>query len=193
MKKLTIQAFHRTELYGKNARKTIQKGYVPGVLYGGSKEKNIHFYLHAIDLQPLNYDPYFIDLQVEKETYPCILQAKQVHPVSDIPIHIDLLRTTKDSTIIMEIPVKITGKSIGELKGGLLIKKIRKLKIQALPENMPEIITLDVSHLDLGQSIQVKETPTDNFIICNAATSLVVTIDIPRALRSKQDQEEGKK
>ncbi len=190
MKKLTIRAYDRTALGGKHARKIIRKGYVPGVLYGGNptEDSNTHFYLAALDIKPLRYEPFFIDLHINDKTHPCILQSKQVHPVSEIPIHVDLLRMEENKPITMEIPVRLVGKSVGVAKGGLLVKRIRKLRVQALPKNMPEKVILDVSKLDLGQSVQVKATPTEHFIIRNAPTSLVATIEIPRALRSKKNQ-----
>jgi large subunit ribosomal protein L25 len=187
MKTHTITAQKRTELGTQKSRQLIRESLVPGVLYGGKKiGKNVvHFFLKAIDIRSIDREPCFIDLLLEKETIRCILQAQQFHPVSGIPIHVDLLAIADDQNITMRIPVKLIGNSVGVSKGGLLIKKIRKMHVKALPSKMPEHIEVDVSHLDLGKTVKVSEVTTKEYAICNQPSSLVAAIEIPRALRSK--------
>ena len=194
MKKLTIQAYERKEFKKKSARKLVSQGYLPGVLYGGKGKENttFAFFIKALDIAPLNYEAFFITLVLNAKEYPCILQAKQIRPVSGIPMHIDCLRMFDDQPITMRIPLHLVGNAVGVGKGGLLEKKIRWLKVRGLPKDMPEKIEADVSNLDLGQSLQVKDIVVKAYKICNPANSLVAFIKIPRALRSKAGQEKTK-
>jgi large subunit ribosomal protein L25 len=75
---------------------------------------------------------------------------------------------------------------VGVAKGGKLIQKLRKVKISALPANLPDFVTIDVSELDLGKTVKVSSIPTDNYTILNPPSVPVVTIEIPRALKNQK-------
>lgn len=92
----------------------------------------------------------------------------------------------------MDIPTAFVGKAIGVAKGGVLSKKQRKLPISAYPNNMPSIVDIDVSHLDLGQIVRVHQIPIENYTILALPNTPVASIEIPRALRSAASKEEKK-
>ena len=190
MEILSIVGEERKEFGGKKNRALVRQGKVPGVLYGKQAEKNmvVHFQVEAIDLIPLRFAPYFIMLKVKNETYRCILQDKQTHPVSDITTHIDLLMISDDKPILMDIPLQLVGKSAGEKEGGMLVKKLRKLKISALPGNMPSVIRFDVSELRLGKTAKIRALKPENYSILNHSGLPLASVEIPRALRSKAGQ-----
>ena len=189
MKKIVLEG-HRRENLGENTSKKLRKNaYVPGVLYGGAK--NFHFAVGMGQLKTLVYTPdaYFIDLKVDGKVHSCILQDLQVHPVSEMILHMDLLEINAKKTIKMEIPVKLKGNAPGVLAGGLIVKKLRKLTIKALPIDMPSHIDVVIDQLELGAILKVNKAPKGAYEIVNAPQAPIVTIEIPRALRSEQGAE----
>ena len=189
MKKIVLEG-HRRENLGENTSKKLRKNaYVPGVLYGGAK--NLHFAVGMGQLKTLVYTPdaYFIDLKVDGKVHSCILQDLQFHPVSEMMLHMDLLEIDAKKTIKMEIPVKLKGNAPGVLAGGLIVKKLRKLTIKALPADMPSHIDVAIDQLELGGILKVKKAPKGAYEIVNSPEAPIVTIEIPRALRSQQGAE----
>ncbi len=191
MKILEITAQKRTKLGGSTSRAFRRESLVPGVLYGkkGKAVVSIHFLMQAIDLESLKYEPCFIQLKIEGESFRCILQEKQVHPVSGMPIHVDFLAISDEQLITMGIPLHLIEKSIGEKKGGVLLQKIRRLKIRALASDMPDKIEVSIANLELGKTMQVKEIETTGYAILNSPLSPIAAVEIPRALRSKSNNE----
>lgn len=189
MREIEIIGFKRANLGKSEANKLRNQGQVPGVLYGG--EKQVHFYAPAIQFRPALYSPEacFIMLNVEGETYRAIIQESQWHPVSENLLHIDLMELHIGKPIKMDVPVKTIGNSPGVANGGTLIIKNRKLKVLALPKNMPENIIIDISQLGIGKAIKVASIKTDNFEILTSPLVTVVNIAVPRVLRGKSEEE----
>lgn len=190
MKTLTIEAQPRTKLGTKAAKQLVQESSIPCVLYGNYQQQNIsvNCYVNAIDVEPLTKEPYFVHLKIGSKRYPCMLQQKQRHPVGDHITHIDFLAIFEDKPITMHIPLKLVGKSKGEEKGGILIQKIRTLKIKALPKEMPSSVSLDIADMDLGETLKANKIIPGNYAILTPSGVPVAAIEIPRALRSSQDK-----
>ena len=186
MKNVEIIGYERANLGKTEARELRLNGNVPCVLYGGDKQ--IHFSTPMYLFRELVYTPEaaFVKVSVGGQTYDAIIQDVQFHPVSDVILHADFLQLFEDKPVKMEIPVKTIGTSPGVMAGGKLNTKLRKVKVKALPKNMPEYIELNISKLELGKSARVSEVKTGDFEILNAPATPVVTIEIPRSLRSKQ-------
>ena len=108
---------------------------------------------------------HFIDLNIEGTHHKCILKDVQFHPVSDMILHVDFYKLNEDKKVTMNIPVVLHGNALGVQKGGLLSVKTRKVKITALPKDMPECINIDITDLDLDKVIRVKDIPCNNFVI----------------------------
>ncbi len=89
-----------------------------------------------------------------------ILQDIQVHPVSDKILHIDFFELKDDKEIIMEVPVKISGTSPGVLLGGVLNLNQRRLKVKALPKNLPDFVEANISELQMGNKLYVTKLAT---------------------------------
>jgi large subunit ribosomal protein L25 len=186
MKSVEIVGFKRANL-GKTASKDLrEKAEVPWVLYGGSEQ--VHFSVPMYLFRSIVYTPnaHTVDLNVEGRMFKAILQDVQFHPVNDIILHADFLELNDAKQVKMEVPVKVVGNSVGVAKGGKLIQKLRKVKISALPANLPDFVTIDVSELDLGKTVKVSSIPTDNYTILNPPSVPVVTIEIPRALKNQK-------
>jgi large subunit ribosomal protein L25 len=197
MRTVEIIGYKRANLGKADAKRLRAESYVPCVLYGGKEQ--IHFYSPMILFRDLVYTPAaaFVKLNIEGDEYSAILQDVQVHPVNEILLHIDFLLLTDDKPIKMDIPVTLTGTSPGVILGGKLVLKLRSVKIKALPVNMPESITLDVSKLDLGKSFKVSGIETKDFEILNNPRVTVATVEIPRTLKGVEvaaiDEDESEK
>jgi len=197
MRTVEIIGYKRANLGKADAKRLREESQVPCVLYGGTEQ--VHFHAPMILFRDLAYTPEaaFVNLNIEGAEFKAILQDIQFHPVSEIILHADFLLLNDDKEIKMDIPVKFTGTAAGIVQGGKLIIKLRKVTIKALPANMPESVTLDISKLTLGKSVKVGEIETKEFSILNNNRITIATVDIPRALKSGEfdeeetDEEEG--
>ena len=195
MKTISMSGSLRESVGKKDSKRLRNEGKVPCVLYGG--EKQIHFAMETPQFKELIYSPEiaFIDLDIDGTMYKCIIQDVQYHVVSGNIMHADFLQIFEEKPIIMGVPVKTTGNSVGVIKGGVLTIVTRKLQVKALPVNMPENITLDVSKLDIGNSIKVSEVETKDFDMLDAQNAVVVSVQVTRAAASAassaEDDEDG--
>lgn len=170
---------------GKKATNALRaEGKVPCVLYGG--KENLHFAVLEKDLQKLLYTPivYIVKVVAGGKEYEAIMREIQFHPVSDRVLHIDFYQISEDKPVVMEVPVKLQGFAEGVQAGGKLSLVVRKLKVKALPANLPGEIVLDVTNLGLGKSIKVKELSFENFEIVNAKEVVVAQVKLTRAARA---------
>lgn len=184
MKSVEIIGFKRANL-GKADTKALRlESNVPCVLYGGSEQ--VHFYVPAILFRDLVYTPnaYTVALNIEGKLFSAILQDIQFHPVNDMILHADFLVLDPNKETKMNVPVKIEGTSVGVQKGGKISLKLRKLAVKALPANLPDFVAVDVTSLDLGKTIKVGQLKAEGFVILNTPSVPVVSIEIPRALKS---------
>ena len=190
MKTIEFIGYNRTDL-SKSATKTLRnEGNVPCVLYGA--EDHVHFYAPVYLFNALVNTPEvaFVNINVEGKEYRCILQEIQYHPVSDMIVHADFRELTAGKQVKMDIPIKLSGTAPGVMEGGVLVRKLRKATIKALPKNMPEFLELDISELKLGQSLKVRDLDFTEGEILNSERITVTTVEVPRALRGKDDEEE---
>ncbi|ELR72369.1 LSU ribosomal protein L25p [Fulvivirga imtechensis AK7] len=155
------------------------------MLYGGDEQ--IHFYAPMILFRELVYtdEAHFVNLNIEGTEYKAIMQDLQFHPVSEVILHVDFLQLFEGKPIKMNVPVHFEGDAPGVTKGGTLIKKRRYLSVKALPKDMPEYITVNLSKLDFGKAIKVGEIEEKNFEILDTKIASVAVVEIPRALRGK--------
>ena len=189
MKSLEIVGFKRANLGKKNAQELRQDAMVPCVLYGGDEQ--VHFHVPMIMFRELVYSPnvYEVNIAIDGTTHRAILQDYQMHPVSEVLQHADFLALREGKEVKMEIPVKFVGSSPGVLGGGTLVTKLRKLKVKALPENLPDFVEVDISELELGKSIKVGKVEATGFRILSDKQAPVATVAIPRGLRSQMEDD----
>nr|WP_314865426.1 50S ribosomal protein L25/general stress protein Ctc [uncultured Flavobacterium sp.] len=182
MKSITIKGSER-ESVGKVATKALRNaGAVPCVLYGG--DQAVHFSAEEKAFKNLIYTPnahtVVIDLGNGK-SYNAILQDIQVHPVSDKILHIDFFQLFDNKEITMEVPVKIVGTSKGVLAGGVLRLNARKLKVKALPANLPDFVEADITPLEMGNKLYVTKLVSDKYKLMHPDNTVVCQVRISRA------------
>lgn len=194
MKSITIKGSKR-ESVGKVATKALRNAdKVPCVLYGG--ENPLHFSANELDFSKLVYTPsahtVVLDMEGDQKVN-AILQDIQFHPVSDKILHVDFYQLFDDKEVSMDIPVTIEGSAPGVmLEGGTLVVSKRKLKVKALPNNLPDFITVDISELRLGGKISVIDLEADAFTILHPDNTVVCKVRTSRAsMVIEDDVEEG--
>ncbi len=182
---------------GKKATKAIRKtASVPCVLYGNGE--NIHFTVTESAIHNLIYTPhvYAVNLTIGKKKTKAIVKALQFHPVTDKVLHIDFFEIDENKPVVVELPVKLVGLPEGVKAGGKLSLEMRKVRVRGLYKNLPENITLDVTKLTLGKSIQVGALAFENLEFLNAKNAVIAQVKLTRAARgaaatSDEEGEEG--
>jgi len=181
MKSITIKGSER-ESVGKVATKALRNaGAVPCVLYGGNQP--VHFAADERAFKSLVYTPnaHTVVIDLGEKTYNAVLQDVQVHPVSDKILHIDFFQLNESKEITMEVPVKIVGTSPGVLLGGDLRLNQRRLKVRALPKNLPDFIEANISELQMGNKLYVTKVETKNFKLIHPDNTVICQVKISRA------------
>ena len=181
MKSITIKGSER-ESVGKAATRAARNaGMVPCVLYGG--DQPVHFTAEEKDFKNLVYTPnvHTVVIDLNGKTFNAILQDIQFHPVSDKILHMDFYQLHEDKEITMEVPVKVVGNSKGVMAGGVLRLNQRKLKVRALPANLPDYVEADISELEMGNKLYVTKLPVDNYKLLHPDNTVVAQVKISRA------------
>lgn len=182
MKHLSLKGSLRTTGKKADVKAVRRNEQVPCVLYGSGVE-NVSFSVDAKDLKTLTHTPYshIIDLEVDGKTYLAKLQAIQYHPVTDEARHADFLVLTEDKPVVIEVPVKITGNSVGVRQGGKLYQAARKLRVCGLIQNLPDELPVDITPLGIGKQISAGDLSFDNVQIVSPKAMLVCAIKATRA------------
>ena len=195
MKSITINGSQR-ESVGKKATKALRNaGQVPCVLYGG--DQPVHFSAAELAFSKLIYTPnaHTVVIALGGVSYNAVLQDIQFHPVSDAILHIDFYQLFDDKEIAMDIPVILNGIPLGVRAGGVLRRNRRKLRIKALPTNLPDNVQIDISGLKIGDKVSISELlndaynflHSDNTVVCQVKQSRV-SLDIEE---EEDEDEEG--
>jgi large subunit ribosomal protein L25 len=187
MKTFELQGELRTEL-GKNASKKLRNaGKMPCVLYGG--QENINFTVETVSLKKLIYTPkvYLVDLTIDGKKHQAVLKDLQFHVVSDAISHLDFLEIFDNKAVELSIPVELTGVAPGVRAGGKLQLVNRKLKVKGLPGNLPDLLNVDISELNLGKSIRVADLAFENIQILNEKNTVVASIKLTRASKGEAE------
>ncbi|AUC16569.1 50S ribosomal protein L25/general stress protein Ctc [Tenacibaculum sp. SZ-18] len=191
MQSITINGSQR-ESVGKSATKALRNaGKVPCVLYGG--DKPVHFSADEKAFKSLVYTPnvYTASIEVDGQTYAAVLQDIQFHPVTDRILHIDFYQLFEDKAVTMEIPVRLVGNSKGVMIGGALRHNMRKLKVKALPANLPDFIEADITELEIGNKLYVTELANDNYTFLHPDNTVVAQVRMSRNAAKAATEAEG--
>ncbi|MFN4122656.1 MAG: 50S ribosomal protein L25/general stress protein Ctc [Flavobacteriales bacterium] len=194
MKAISLSGSLRANVGKTDAKSLRREGKVPCVLYGG--EQQIHFAAKDADFKPLLFTPevHTINLSIDGNVYKAILQEVQFDPIKDSLLHADFLAINESKPIVIAIPVKVTGNSVGVRAGGKLAVKVRKMKVRGLLNDLPDNIEIDITNMEIGQSIKVRDIQNDKLQFLDAPNVAVVSVSATRASRSAESAEAaGKK
>src|SRR5947209_5169358 len=168
MKAVALSAFPRTLARRPGAKRLRAQGRVPAVIYGRqAKPQNLE--VDRKDLENLIHhsitENLLVDLVVDKDPRPkrlALVQEVQHHALSGEVLHVDLHEVHENEKVTVMVPVETVGEAAGvKNAGGVLEHVLFKIKVRALPKDLPEVIHLDVSHLEIGQSIHIGDIKTE--------------------------------
>ncbi len=208
MKKFELNAEPRLELGKKSVKALRKEGKIPAVINGGAivelpysgelkpGEKLVELdekrgmittdiVVNTEDVRKLIYTPdiFEIDIKLNGEVKKAVMKEIQFQPVKDTILHIDFLEVYPDKPIIMEVPVKIEGHAEGVKAGGKLTMSMRKLKVKALYNEIPERLVVNVDNLGLGKSMAVGDLHFEGLELMNAKNAVVCAVQLTRAAR----------
>lgn len=188
MKTVSMSGSLRANVGKKDAKAIRRSNGVPCVLYGGKEQ--IHFSVEDTSFKDVIFNPEacFIALNIDGKEHRAILQDVQYHPVTDKILHVDMLELDEKREITMAIPIKISGTAPGVLRGGKLIQKMRKLKIKSLPQHMPDDIRIDISKLDINDSVKIVDLATEHLTFLDPRNTVVVGVRVTRAVEEAKGE-----
>lgn len=188
---IDLSAKHRA--CGKQISKRIRReGHIPGVFYTKG-QSSINIQVEPLSLRPIVYTSHIklINLNIEGQAQVCVLKDIKFHPVTDQILHFDLLGVQDSTPLTIEVPFEFIGQPVGVRKGGTFQQVFHKCRITCLPKDLVSSIQVDISGLDVGQSVHLRDIPLPGVSFGIPSDSLVCAVNIPRgkageALRESQ-------
>lgn len=170
------------------AKRLRREGRIPGVLYGGDSEPSIVSF-DALELRRLlRKDHSIINVKVGKDDQRAVIKEVQNHPVSGDITHVDFMRVVAGQEITVSVPLHMVGTAVGTKTGGVLSTVTHELQIAVLPRHMPESIEVDISGLEIGDAIRVKDLNLENMTAVTDQEELIVQVS---AARKEEEVTEG--
>ncbi|HXM27714.1 MAG TPA: 50S ribosomal protein L25 [Chthoniobacterales bacterium] len=183
--KLTAQ--RRTQV-GRNAIKKIKAdGMVPGVIYGSTQEP-VNLQINGRELLNVlsraSGENILVELEIldgsEKQNALAMIQEIQHNPLQREIVHVDFHAVSANETVSAEVPIETVGEAVGvKVHGGLLEHILRYLEVECLPGDLPQVIEVDVTNLDVGQSLHVRELklPSGVEAVTDAEQTVVAVVE----------------
>jgi large subunit ribosomal protein L25 len=192
----TLEVDARPERGTRATRRMRREGIVPGVVYGGTgQEDAVSFKVNARVLRHVLIDgSALIDLKVDGKTLPVIVKDRQLDPVRDEIIHIDLLEVRLDEKIQTVVGVHIEGvdEAPGVKEGGVLEQVSHQLNIEALPTAIPDNIVVDVSGMEIAATMHLSElkAPEGVEFLDDLEETIIATVVVPTEVEEPEEIEE---
>lgn len=156
---------------------------VPGIIYGPKLEANIAVAINEIKLDKILADPnvQVIRLVLDNgDKHDAIIKKVDFHPVTDRPLHVDFLALHPEVIVEVIVPLKTVGTPVGATVGGRIFQPLRKLKVRALPSNIPALVNVNVSKMKIGSNLRVRHLRLENVTILDDPRKTIATIKPPR-------------
>lgn len=186
MKKIAIAGQPR-QTVGKRSSKDLRSAeMVPCVMYGG--DATHHFATSVRSLKDIVYTPDFVtaEINLDGKVYHALLKAIQFHPVSDAITHVDFQELLPNKKIQVELPLRLKGTAKGVREGGKLLQTLRKVKVWATVDTLQDEIVADVSGLEMGKSIRIRDLDLKGMQSVLTGSIPVAMVEITRAVRAAQ-------
>ncbi len=182
MKTVSLSGTPRAYVGKKDAKMHRRDFKVPCVLYGGAEQ--IHFVIDEKTLVKAMHTPvaHIFELNIGGKVHSTTVQDVQYHPVTDRMLHVDFKEIMPEKPVTIGVPIRITGVAPGVLRGGKLIKKMRKLAIKALVQHLPDELVVSIDGLEIGSSVKVSDMTLDNVTFIDPPSSVIVTVRTARAV-----------
>lgn len=198
MKTFELSGTKRAETGKKATRELRKRGGIPCVIYGSKKNSEgkvvaTDFEVTFEAVRKLIYTPdiFLVSLSIDGQVTKAVMREIQFHPVKDTILHIDFYEITEGEPITMDVPVVLDGHAQGVRQGGALSSHVRRLRVLAQYQDIPERLHIDVSNLGLGKSIKVGDLHFDKLEIITPKQALVCSVRTTRAAQSAAAAEEA--
>lgn len=194
-KRPSLAVDERAERGSRSARRLRRSGLVPGVLYGGTDGESVAFTVNARELRKVLGGAALIDVKVGRgKPRPVIVKDQQYHPVREELLHIDLLEVRLDEKIHAAVSVELEGveEAPGVKEGGVLEHVTRELNIEALPTDIPENVSVDVSGMEIAATLPLSEVsaPAGVVFLDDAEETVIATVVPPTEVEEPEEVEE---
>ncbi len=189
MKSVSISGSLRENVGKKDAKAQRNKGMIPCVIYGGKDQKM--FVVDEREFKNLLYTPEvrYAEVNINGDVRKAIVQETQFHAITDKLMHVDFLEVVDGKPITIDLPFMVKGTSPGVLKGGMLKKRVRKLKVRGLLENIPEEIVADISNLDINDMTKIADIHIDNLEIVDNPNKVILQVVPTRGSAAAAEEE----
>ncbi|MBQ8712503.1 MAG: 50S ribosomal protein L25/general stress protein Ctc [Prevotella sp.] len=191
MKEIALNGQKRADMGKKSSKLLRKEGLVPCNIYGEKKGENgqpeaVAFTIPMTELRKAIYSPhvYVVNLNIDGEAHVAIMKELQFHPTTDALLHVDFYEVNETKPITIGIPVKLNGLAQGVRDGGKINLSIRKINVTAPYKQIPEVLNIDVTNLELGKSIKVGELSFEGLDIATSPEVVVCSVRATRASRS---------
>ncbi len=186
MKSITIEGQLRTDSGKKATRQLRSQQMVPGVIYGGTTE--IKFSALATAFKDIVYTSEFMlaNVNIDGQSYRCILKDLQFHKVTDLLLHVDFLELVEDKKIIASLPLHYIGTPAGVKAGGKLVTKMKTIKVKTLPKYLKEHLEVNIENLELNENIRVQDIVADNMEVLNSPRIPIASVTMTRQLKQEE-------
>lgn len=157
---------------------------VPAVLYGPEVDDNVHFSIDELELEKILSvsKRQIIEIDVDGENYNTLLKEVEFHPITDRPIHVDFYALADDQKVTLSVPIKLEGTPIGVTEGGgRIFQPMHILRIRVTPDRIPGEYSIDISELQIGDSLHVRDLDLEGIIPLDDLSRTLVTIRPPKS------------
>lgn len=200
MAEITLKVQSR-EIGNKGSNKRLRADKkIPGMYYFHGKN-NVPFYVERTDLQAIwGHESALLDVSFDgKKSRKCIIRDIQYDPIKGTPIHVDLMGIKMGEKFTVTVPLHLIGTPEGVKNGGIMQQMMRELQIECLPSDMPEFLEVEVSELNIGDSISISDLGWENIELLDDPETTIVSITVPRMeeepeeaeLEELEEEEEG--
>jgi large subunit ribosomal protein L25 len=182
MKTVSLSGSLRENVGKKDAKKHRRDFKVPCVVYGGKEQ--VHFVADEKELMKILHSPivHLFNLNIAGKEHKTIVQDVQYHPVTDRMLHVDFMEIIPEKPVTIGVPIKVIGTAPGVLRGGKLVKKMRKLTIKALVQYLPDELTVSIDSLDIGNTLKVSDMTLENVAFLDPGSSVIVSVRSARTV-----------
>lgn len=184
MKSVALNAYPRTLGRRAGSKKLREEGRIPAVIYGKAKPESLEVVSRELN-DLINHsvsENILVDLAVDKTKRLALVQEIQHHPLNRKVLHIDLHEVAENEKVTISVPVETSGEPVGVKTGGGVLEHIQfKLKVRALPKDLPEQILIDVTALEVGKSIHLGEVKAPEGVeILGNKNATIVAVAMPK-------------
>jgi large subunit ribosomal protein L25 len=196
--RIRLEVREREKLGSRESRRIRREGLIPGVLYGRGKKPHAIF-VHERELRSVLGGPHglhaIVDvvLSGQKTAHASVLKDYQLDPLRGRITHFDLQEVRLDETIQAQVSVELVGESPGVKQGGVLTQLVREVNVEALPLDVPDRVTLDMTGSEIGTTLRVSDIGMlENVIMLDDPETVIATVAAPkRVVEEVEEVEEG--